>query len=222
MKYRFSFKRCLDNLDDDYSYSVAWLRRLYAHDGMILHFSDSVNKLIFDDFEIKAIWCEPINEELKKICMNCKFWGDHFQCTKVEFCGSERKGWQPKEPETQSSKKKIYIAGKITGDSNYRKKFKETSCRLEQLGYSVMNPATLPDGFTWEEYMTITLSMLDVCDLAYFLNDWNDSKGAMLEYGYAVAKGKEIMFAESFLNANSPLKKGVGLGLSSKKYVEQL
>ena len=39
---------------------------------------------------------------------------------------------------------KIYIAGKITGDSGYRSKFAEAQKILEERGYEVENPATLP------------------------------------------------------------------------------
>ena len=41
---------------------------------------------------------------------------------------------------------KIYIAGKITGDREYREKFREAAKALERLGHVVLNPAILPDG----------------------------------------------------------------------------
>ena len=36
---------------------------------------------------------------------------------------------------------KIYIAGKITGDPNYREKFEKAEKFLAGQGHSVMNPA---------------------------------------------------------------------------------
>lgn len=36
---------------------------------------------------------------------------------------------------------KIYIAGMITGDKNYKSKFKRAEKLLRSLGHSVMNPA---------------------------------------------------------------------------------
>lgn len=36
---------------------------------------------------------------------------------------------------------KIYIAGKITGDPNYREKFEKVASSLREHGFSVMNPA---------------------------------------------------------------------------------
>lgn len=44
-------------------------------------------------------------------------------------------------------KPKIYIAGKITGDLNYKKKFAKAEKELKALGFAVMNLAILPGGF---------------------------------------------------------------------------
>ena len=76
---------------------------------------------------------------------------------------------------------KIYIAGKITGDSEYKKKFYDAECALIDKGHTVMNPAILPAGFEWGEYMAICLQMQSVCDGTLFLPDWKDSQGARLE-----------------------------------------
>lgn len=94
-------------------------------------------------------------------------------------------------------KLKVYIAGKIRGDKNYRAKFEEAEAYLKTLGHSVMNPAVLPSsGFRHEEYMKICLAMLDVCDAVYMLPAWRKSKGARTEYKFASKKGKAIIFAD--------------------------
>lgn len=41
---------------------------------------------------------------------------------------------------------KIYIAGKITGDPDYRAKFADAQRQIEAQGHIVLNPATLPEG----------------------------------------------------------------------------
>ncbi len=48
---------------------------------------------------------------------------------------------------------KVYLSGMITGDSNYRQKFKAMAEELLSYGYVVFNPAVLPDGFDYEDYM---------------------------------------------------------------------
>jgi len=86
---------------------------------------------------------------------------------------------------------KIYIAGKIAGDRRYRAKFREAAKVLEAAGHVVLNPATLPDGLEQADYMRICLAMLDTADLAVFLPDYRESKGAMVEWAYCQRTGKE-------------------------------
>lgn len=91
---------------------------------------------------------------------------------------------------------KIYIAGKITGDKNYKKKFESAEIDLWTKGYSVMNPARLGGGFEHKEYMHICYAMIDVCDSIYMLKGWRESVGAVMEYTYARKNNKEIVRQE--------------------------
>lgn len=79
---------------------------------------------------------------------------------------------------------KIYIAGKITGDPNYKEKFQEYQQQLEAEGHIVLNPAVLPAGLTNAEYARIDFAMIDVADEVVFLPDWYRSPGASLERDY--------------------------------------
>lgn len=90
--------------------------------------------------------------------------------------------------------KTVYIAGKITGDPDYREKFDAARKALEALGFMVMSPAVLPWGFPYEAYGPIDAAMLDACEYICFLPDWKDSRGAMYEFGRAVAGNKRILF----------------------------
>lgn len=91
---------------------------------------------------------------------------------------------------------KIYISGKITGDKDYKHKFKVIEEYLIRAGHSVMNPAILPDGFSYDEYMRICFAMLDVCDAIYMIADWKQSEGARKEYNRARWLGKDVIFEE--------------------------
>lgn len=93
----------------------------------------------------------------------------------------------------------LYLAGKITGDPFYRSKFYDAQKKLEEGGFIVVNPALLPaEGFTYEAYIRMSSAMLEECEAACFLPDWNDSNGAIYEYGKATATGKHVFFFEDW------------------------
>ena len=91
---------------------------------------------------------------------------------------------------------KIYISGKITGTTDYIKRFERAEKALSN--YIVINPAKvnaqLPKETTWEEYMKMSMCMLKMCDAIYMLKGWKDSKGAILEYEFAKSKNYKIFF----------------------------
>lgn len=71
---------------------------------------------------------------------------------------------------------KVYIAGKITGNENYKAQFESAARQIEALGHIVLNPALLPEGMTAEEYMRICTAMISVCDGIWVLpNYWNSA-----------------------------------------------
>ncbi|EGF0850587.1 DUF4406 domain-containing protein [Salmonella enterica] len=80
----------------------------------------------------------------------------------------------------------IYIAGPMTGLENFnRDNFNTTAARLWGAGHTVLNPAILPDGLTYEHYMDIGLAMLRGADEIYLLEGWEDSEGAKREFNLA-------------------------------------
>ena len=93
-------------------------------------------------------------------------------------------------------RRKIYIAGKITGDTNYRSKFAKISKRYRSSGFAVINPALLPAGMINEDYAEICFGMLNAADMVVFLPDFTDSCGAKLEMAYCQYIMKPMEFLE--------------------------
>ncbi len=95
-------------------------------------------------------------------------------------------------------KKKIYISGKITGltpDQAFSF-FNNAELYLTEKGYEVINPITIPHEHdkTWESYMRNDLKALLDCDEIYMLNNWNESRGAIIEHDLANKLGLKIIY----------------------------
>ena len=98
---------------------------------------------------------------------------------------------------------RIYISGPITGVKNYRRHFQGAKDALMAKGYDVVNPAELTavigDSFTYDEILAIDLDLLSRCDDMVQLPGWENSRGANVEYGYALAADKIIIKLEDIL-----------------------
>jgi len=104
---------------------------------------------------------------------------------------------------------KVYLAGKISGDPDYKKKFHftrlnikkalrilsgneelfdfEVNCRAEPV---VLNPADLPGRMAPADYMRICFAMIDSADFVVFQPETPESAGAQLELLYCRYIGK--------------------------------
>lgn len=100
----------------------------------------------------------------------------------------------------------VYIAGPITGVMDYEKKFNEAERLLTEQGFTVLNPAWLPQGLgDCDDYMRICLPMIALADTVAMLDGWQDSRGACREWGYAKALDKYIIDIENLLGPQSTL-----------------
>lgn len=82
------------------------------------------------------------------------------------------------------SKKKVYIAGAVTGieRSEVLSKFNDMEAKLKNMGFMPVNPVNLvPEIASWDEAMKICIKSLVDCDAFVKLSCWENSKGAMLE-----------------------------------------
>lgn len=93
-------------------------------------------------------------------------------------------------------KPKLYIAGKITGDPDYKAKFAMAEKFYKERGYTVLTPAALPDGMRPADYMRICFAMIDTADVVAFLPDFRQSVGAGVEHAYCCYIDKNIRHFE--------------------------
>lgn len=89
---------------------------------------------------------------------------------------------------------KIYLAGRITGDPDYKARFRRAARKLETMFGPVLNPADLPDGLDNADYMAICTTMINCADMVAFLPGWTASPGAALEHNYCAYIGKEVLY----------------------------
>jgi len=92
---------------------------------------------------------------------------------------------------------RIYISGKITGlDPKIAKaNFDAIEWALRHYGHDVFNPLQKnPEGLTWEQYMVRDIKILLSCDAIYMMNNWQDSKGAVIEHSVAQRAGLKIYY----------------------------
>lgn len=93
-------------------------------------------------------------------------------------------------------KPKIYIAGKITGDPDYKAKFNAAAEAYEKHGFIVLNPAWMPEGMQKADYMRICFAMIDTADVVAFLPGYELSAGAQLELQYCLYIDKDVKLPE--------------------------
>lgn len=95
---------------------------------------------------------------------------------------------------------RIYIAGKITGDDDFRVKFLAAELRLMRLGWEygcIANPVRyVPQQWPWWLCMVRCLRLLAGCSHVAMLPDWNLSRGARIEHRWARLLRKEILYID--------------------------
>ena len=96
-------------------------------------------------------------------------------------------------------KKRIYIAGKMTGlpDLNFPA-FHAEAARLRAAGHDAVNPAEInaDPSAEWHVCMRADIAQLVTCDAIHMLPGWESSRGATLEHHIATALGLTISHAE--------------------------
>ena len=119
---------------------------------------------------------------------------------------------------------KVFISGKITGNPNYKQEFNIVEAQLKQMGFKVMNPAILPEGFNWKDYMAICKEMLMSCEVVVFLPNYKDSRGARQELRWAEKYNLKKLYAINIvpLQVSKEDKYEIHIKTSSTRFIKTL
>jgi len=94
-------------------------------------------------------------------------------------------------------KQRLYLSGPITGVPNYMDIFNRAEAVLVRAGYQVVNPANmcyvLNSEASHEDYMTVDMALLRMCDVLVQLPGWEKSIGCNREYGMALERDMVIL-----------------------------
>lgn len=86
---------------------------------------------------------------------------------------------------------KVYIAGPITGTDDYEERFNEAEARLKEAGFEPVNPIGpgLVEGAEYKYYIDRGLRLLMDCDAIAVMDNFETSKGTLLEVQYCKTCG---------------------------------
>ena len=106
-------------------------------------------------------------------------------------------------------RKRVYLAGPITGVEGYERAFKAAALRLRMSGFLPVSPTVVsklraslcrrPDDSDWQMWMRATMFLLVECDGVALLPGWRESRGAMIEADWAEAMGLPVRELEDWL-----------------------
>lgn len=85
---------------------------------------------------------------------------------------------------------KIYISGRIKGNSTARKDFANAAMQLKMMGHEPINPFEVaPNPRTYQWALKMDIQALLECDAILLLDNWEQSYGARVEQHVAEAIG---------------------------------
>lgn len=100
---------------------------------------------------------------------------------------------------------KIYLAGAITNNPNYKEDFRCAERKIRDLNHIVLNPTCLPDDLPYHDYFPICFAMIDVADAVVILS-W--STGVLRELSYLLKNhpSKQYVFYRDISDLKEPAK----------------
>ena len=97
-----------------------------------------------------------------------------------------------------------YFGGTSAGYPTSREEFGNAADELRALGYHIINPAEIcqvipNDQLSYEVIMQIDLVLLEKADYLVQLPDWEESRGANRELGFALGTDKIVVTYEALI-----------------------
>ena len=92
---------------------------------------------------------------------------------------------------------KVYISGKITGIEEIAPMlFEHAEKYLTIMGFTPVNPMKLNHQHdkSWQSYMKEDVKALCECNAIYMLNNWTESKGAIIEHTIAMYLRMKVIY----------------------------
>ena len=107
---------------------------------------------------------------------------------------------------TQTTKGIVYLSGPISSNlDGYQREFSIARELVRGAGYTTVDSTFLPLGLKENDYMRISLAVLEAADTVVALKDWTKSQGAQIEWAYAQRTGKRRLTLAQFCEENNIL-----------------
>lgn len=92
---------------------------------------------------------------------------------------------------------KVYISGPISGlpFEEVEKNFNSMENSIQDMGHTAVNPLNngLPRDASWDDHMKADIKLMMECDTIYLLENWRQSRGALIEFDLAVKLNFRIL-----------------------------
>ncbi len=112
----------------------------------------------------------------------------------------------------------VYLAGPISSNlDGYQREFSFARQLVEKAGYTPVDSTFLPLGLKENDYMRISLSVLEAADTVVALKGWTHSQGAQIEWAYAQRTGKQRMTLAQFCEINNVLASPADLEVGKRE-----
>lgn len=100
----------------------------------------------------------------------------------------------------------VYLVGPISSNlDGYQREFSIVRELVRGAGYTTVDSTFLPLGLKENDYMRISLAVLEAADTVVALKGWTHSQGAQIEWAYAQRTGKRRLTLAQFCEENNIL-----------------